>query len=174
MTTGGYTSHMKNNKGKLAIILVLVFFLAGPVSYWLYWKLRLVDSSFLDGQWQAITAIADGREEIPDATKAIIWHFDQGNLVERVPLVVTSNGTDHFSGRYRERTRSYLLYSDSEKFLVDLECRSLTGGMERNSGILSLDNDRLSICYNNNGQRPRAFESPKGSGNVLYVFQRVN
>ena len=111
----------------------------------------------LQGNWQFVTRILDGKK---GDTKDAVWTIS-GNEITYGP-----NATVRAVFKLDATTKP-------KKFDFDDVAKDPTQGKKGIKGIYEIDGDTLKICVATKGERPKAFESKEGSGDVLTVLKRV-
>jgi uncharacterized protein (TIGR03067 family) len=119
---------------------------------------RAAEAKRLEGAWQLVSAVKDGKETPADVVKKI--------------RVTIKNGkhTVHFGDDVLAKEISFSIDpTKNPKQTTD----TLPDGKEI-KGIYKLDGDTLTSCVAEPGkERPTEFAAKPGSGHTLRVFQRV-
>jgi RNA polymerase sigma factor (sigma-70 family) len=136
------------------------------------------DRERLQGTWKIVSTVDNGQERKAEAGTVDLWTVKETTVLART----RSKGMSNLKGigRFRldETAKPKRIEIVEPKELGDLLDLSkldeqLEGAGQRAEGIYSLSGDTLRICVSRKkGERPTAFESKKGSGNILWIFQR--
>jgi uncharacterized protein (TIGR03067 family) len=112
------------------------------------------------GEWEFVSLTVNGRTDLGDP---FVWAFAaDGTMVIRKYDKVLSGPR-----------RGYALGADGDPAALDVIADTADAGTPVYRGLWKVDGDTLTICTGNDGPRPAAFDSPKGSQAFLYVFRRV-
>jgi RNA polymerase sigma factor (sigma-70 family) len=136
------------------------------------------DKKRLQGTWKIVTTIDDGQERKAEEGTVDVWAVKETTVLLRTRSKSMSNLKGVCRFRLDETTRPKridMVEPKEPEDLLDLRKldEQLGNGGERAEGIYSVEGDTLKICVSRKkGERPTAFESKKGSGNILWVFQR--
>jgi uncharacterized protein (TIGR03067 family) len=137
-------------------LLVLGLFVAGAG------KDDKAELKKLEGTWQLVSEVMDGKEQPAEHVKRIRWIFDdQGHWK------VEDDGKTIFTGDMK-------IYPDRNPKAAD---STLTGAGDQKGkmvrAIYELDGDTLKQCWVVEGERPRAFDPKPGPGVNYSVYKRV-
>ena len=115
------------------------------------------DTRAWQGTWKLVSCVANGESHMAD----LQW------------LV---NG-DHYTIRLDRKTGNdpYTFKLDPQQKHIDVYHHDTPKGTYggRLKGIYEISGDMLKVCYDLKGQRyPKSFEAGRGSGQVVYQFQR--
>ena len=115
------------------------------------------DEPTLVGRWVAESGIKGGRPD-KNPTNATLEFSADGKVV------LSENGRD-LTGTYT---------TDLKKDPTELDLTLMAGGMSITMpGIFKIEKDTLTICVVPTGDRPKKFESPEGSLNMLLTLKRA-
>ena len=113
------------------------------------------------GFWQAVSVEADGKKaSAEDAKKVLIINEEDGRWTIQVEGQVFARGISTM---------------DPSKNPKEMDLTATEGSIKGKTylGIYEIDKDFRKVCYSEPGKdRPTAFSSKEGSGNILAVFHR--
>jgi uncharacterized protein (TIGR03067 family) len=106
------------------------------------------------GDWRMVTATANGETVKGDKGKEKVWRFDGTKLI---PL--------------DDKDDVATITIDPTKKPATLDIKDKRGDVVE--AIYKFTEDKLIICARSDNKRPKEFEAPKGSGVLLFEFERV-
>jgi uncharacterized protein (TIGR03067 family) len=110
--------------------------------------------------WLMVGHVKDGKKAKADVKSA--------GVVYDGKTFAMALGSTHVSGRYHVNPHT-------TPHQIDVTLTSKNGKSESIKGIYEEKGDKMEVCYAPPGKaRPTAFSSRPGSGDRLYVYQRVN
>lgn len=129
----------------------------------------------LQGSWKLMTAERDGKRCQTSLTKLV---FKRGRVIEIHET--TPRGQFVSVGQYKVRQRGELMELDEGDTTADgkpVQERDKTGELSyvpSHRGIYKIEQDKLTICWQSDGARPRpkAFKTQKGDQAELLVLRR--
>jgi uncharacterized protein (TIGR03067 family) len=114
----------------------------------------------LNGTWEVVSAVADGKKQPPPKEKATVTNKD-GKYTLKVGDTMVGGGTVKIDPSASPAT-------------VDITPSSGPDKGKSVLGIYEVKGDTLRSCIAPAGKpRPRAFESKEGSGHTLFTYKRV-
>ena len=116
----------------------------------------------LEGTWQLVSEVMEGKEQPAEYVKRIRWNFD-----DKGHWKVEDDGKTIFAGDLK-------VYPDSKPKAADSTLT--TEGDQKGKiirAIYDLDGDTLKQCWVVEGERPRAFDPKPGPGINYSVYKRV-
>ena len=118
------------------------------------------DLAKFQGNWQLISAERDGKKTPPDEAKKITLTIQGDKFVLRKDAVIISEGTMTLDPTKRPKDIDETITTGSNKGKVF-------------SAIYEIDDEHHKICFAAAGkERPTAFSSLPGSGQLLQVWRR--
>ena len=129
----------------------------------------------LKGDWQLVGYTTDGDVVPDDLVRKVTARFGDGTVSIRPNLVSSTNdktGAPTFELRDEAVDARFELGAEDKVRTFDL---IVGAGKEarRLKGIYRLEGDELRICFAIEGDRPTAFESPKGTPTRLLHLRRA-
>ncbi|HVX11875.1 MAG TPA: TIGR03067 domain-containing protein [Pirellulales bacterium] len=110
----------------------------------------------LDGTWWAVAGIRDG----------VAIHMEDGDLRLTFDGYKMTSVETLGEGRFSP-PKVFTVMVDKKAKTIDIPDDD-----RRGLGIYKLEGDTLTLCVNEEGERPTKFESIKGSKNMLLVLKR--
>jgi uncharacterized protein (TIGR03067 family) len=116
------------------------------------------ESDPLTGTWKVVSLVADGQES--DRAKGTLFVYKDGTVTRKSPR--------------GEQKSTYKLDTSKKPATIDMTAQGGQRDGMTSKGILEVKGDDLKLCiaFMPDAERPKAFASEAGSGNVLIVLKK--
>jgi uncharacterized protein (TIGR03067 family) len=116
------------------------------------------DGDPLTGTWKVVSLVADGQER--DQAKGTFFIYQDGKVTRKGPR--------------GEQKSTYKLDASKKPATIDMTAQGGQRDGMTSKGIFELKGDELKLCiaFMPDAERPKAFASEAGSGNILVVLKK--